>query len=176
MHDLCKIETALPVRKGYSRTCYFRKFWWARTRIQFSWLLFSSTARRKLKRFIKRLVRFFIDIQSSQNFRTIHSLFKKNDSARWKWNMEAKKIGQRSFHGCQLRPTSRARYAIQNIKFVIFLFFQLRILDVIVRTKKFTADSLFFLSSPHADVNNDLFDRCRMNAIAGTFAFSFAKG
>ncbi|CBY33190.1 unnamed protein product [Oikopleura dioica] len=48
---------------------------------------------------------------------------------------------------------------------------QLRILDVIVRTKKFTADSLFFLASPHADVNNDLFDRCRMNAIAGWQAY-----
>jgi len=48
---------------------------------------------------------------------------------------------------------------------------QLRILDVIVRTKKFSVDSLFFLMSPHSNVNVELLNRCRMNAISGWQAY-----
>ena len=49
--------------------------------------------------------------------------------------------------------------------------FQLRIMDVIVRTKKFATDSLFFLTSAHANVSGDMLNRCRMNAITGKFLF-----
>ena len=49
--------------------------------------------------------------------------------------------------------------------------FQLRIMDVIVRTKKFATDSLFFLTSAHANVSGDMLNRCRMNAITGEFLF-----
>jgi hypothetical protein len=48
---------------------------------------------------------------------------------------------------------------------------QLRIMDVIVRTKKFATDSLFFLTSAHANVSGDMLNRCRMNAITGWQAF-----
>ena len=40
-------------------------------------------------------------------------------------------------------------------------------MDVIVRTKKFATDSLFFLTSAHANMSGDLLGRCRMNAITG---------
>ena len=40
-------------------------------------------------------------------------------------------------------------------------------MDVIVRTKKFATDSLFFLTSAHANVSGDMLNRCRMNAITG---------
>ena len=44
-------------------------------------------------------------------------------------------------------------------------------MDVIVRTKKFATDSLFFLTSAHANVSGDMLNRCRMNAITGKFLF-----
>ena len=45
-------------------------------------------------------------------------------------------------------------------------------MDVIVRTKKFPTDSLFFLLSPHTNLSPDMLNRCRMNAITGKCAWS----